>query len=557
MKSRLLLSTVLVAILMASLFVPFVAAQDPATDDVGVDLPDPGTEALIEANPSGQVSGPGAWVGGTGTLWENGEPDGVNGLSSEEGTNVPYSRTADDFYLDDSCPLYNIDVIRVILLQDPGIIDAGIELFLDNGGQPDDAVYFSQWGYDTKTYVGNWFSRDAYEFEFFTPGLQLAPGTYWLSGINWQGSGQGFWLTASPGWGSQIYFKSDHFGFPNWVTGDQVFGAQYNVAFDIDGGCAGGEPDMFVRKTRLSYREITGGNRIRAEVTIWDNTDTPVPGADVFVDWTFPDRNGFSRVATTDAAGKATFFVNSQQFGKHRICVTDVQAAGYVYNPGMNHFSCRAIVIGEEPPPYLYDNCPFITHPGGGYGGADASALQTTLGMGTYGFGHQLYYGYRVADDFEIIDPTGWNVDEIYFYAYQTNSGTGSTITQVNFQIWDGPPDDPMSSVVFGDTSTNRLTDSYWTNVYRVLDTDLANTARPIMEDVTSAGTWLAPGTYWLDWQSDGSLSSGPWANPCTILGQTTTGNAMQSLDGGVTWAPLVDVGPQGLPFVIFGTVAP
>ena len=74
----------------------------------------------------------------------------------------------------------------------------------------------------------------------------------------------------------------------------------------------------------------------------------------------------------------------------------------------------------------------------------------------------------------------------------------------------------------------------------------MMGTRRPIMADAlceTSAACVLPPGQYWLDWQSDGSLSSGPWAPPITILGETTTGDGLQSLDQGATWAYVEDTG--------------
>lgn len=204
----------------------------------------------------------------------------------------------------------------------------------------------------------------------------------------------------------------------------------------------------------------------------------------------------------------------------------------------------------------LWDNGPLVTHPGGGFGGADASALQSALGMSVYGFGHQKVYGYRVADEFVVGDAAGWTIENVTFFAYQTTGGTSCTyINEVNFQIWDGPPDDPGSHVVFGDTTTNRLTSKIWSGIYRVLDTAMTNTDRAICSDVASAGVWLAPGDYWLDWQTGGTLSSGPWAPPITIVGQTTTGNAKQFT---TAWDDLVDSGtltPQGLPFIVSGTV--
>jgi hypothetical protein len=207
------------------------------------------------------------------------------------------------------------------------------------------------------------------------------------------------------------------------------------------------------------------------------------------------------------------------------------------------------------PQAVLWDNGPLVTHPGGGYGGADASRLQTTLGMNTLGFGHQFPLGYRMADDFEIDDPGGWWIDTVTFFAYQTGAPIDpSTMTGVYYQIWDGPPDDPGSSIVWGDLVTNRMLDTVWSNIYRDSESTPNVNNRPIMANIASAGLWLPPGVYWLDWMTDGSLASGPWAPPVTILGETTTGNALQYT---AAWAPAEDTGSftqQGMPFIIEGT---
>lgn len=213
--------------------------------------------------------------------------------------------------------------------------------------------------------------------------------------------------------------------------------------------------------------------------------------------------------------------------------------------------------IYASPDLVLYDNGPLVNSTGTGSGGADESMLQTALGMGSYGMGHQLVEGFRIADDFQVTAPGGWTIDTITFFAYQTGSTTTSTFTSMNLQIWDGPPDNPGSSVVWGDTTTNVLASSTFTNIYRVLDTASGNTDRPIMANVATVGTALAQGTYWLDWQADGSLTSGPWAPPITIDGQTTTGNAMQWT---TVWAPAEDGGTftqQGFPFIVEGSGDP
>ncbi|HOC42238.1 MAG TPA: hypothetical protein PKJ99_04385 [Thermoanaerobaculales bacterium] len=213
-------------------------------------------------------------------------------------------------------------------------------------------------------------------------------------------------------------------------------------------------------------------------------------------------------------------------------------------------------VAWSSPDAVIYDNGPLVTHPGGGAGGADASALQTALGMNTYGAGAQFSAGNRVADDFTVTDSGGWAIETITFFTYQTGSGTTSTITGLNLRIWDGPPN-AGGSVVWGDTSTNIMASTTWSMDYRVLDTALTNADRPIMAVVGTVNTVLPAGTYWLDWQFDGTLSSGPWQPPISILGQTTTGNAMQYTSTG--WANLTDTGtltPQGLPFVIEGSAS-
>ena len=211
------------------------------------------------------------------------------------------------------------------------------------------------------------------------------------------------------------------------------------------------------------------------------------------------------------------------------------------------------------PEAILWDNGPLVTHPAGGFNGADASALQTAISMNTYGLGNQFLFGNRMADDFLITNLHGWHIESITFFAYQTSAPTSpSTITGVYFQIWDGPPDDPGSSIVWGDLTTNRLTDSTWTNIYRTLDTNLLANNRPIMANTASVGIALSEGVYWLDWTTDGSLTSGPWAPPVTILGLTTTGDAMQYTSATGAWAPALDGGtstPQGMPFIIEGTV--
>ncbi len=208
----------------------------------------------------------------------------------------------------------------------------------------------------------------------------------------------------------------------------------------------------------------------------------------------------------------------------------------------------------RAPQAVLFDNGPLITNAGAGAGGADVSALQTAVGGGIFGFGHQLLNNNRVADDF-VVSGSGWLVNTVTFFAYQTGSTTTSTMNAVTLQIWNGPPGAPGSSVVFGDTVTNRLVSSTFTNIYRTLDTALTNNQRPVMANVVTVNTFLPAGTYWLDWNAGGTLASGPWAPAVTLPGQAGKpgGNGLQSL-AGAAFAPALDgTVQQDFPFLIDG----
>lgn len=203
----------------------------------------------------------------------------------------------------------------------------------------------------------------------------------------------------------------------------------------------------------------------------------------------------------------------------------------------------------------LVNNGPLINSPGAGAGGANVSNLHT--GITTFGFGHATTTGFRVADDFEIPSGTTWIVDSIIFFAYQTGSTTTSTMNHVNWSVWDNSPA-AGGQIIAGDTTANDLDGSYWSGIYRTTDVDLLNIQRPIMSNrIATVGLSLSTGTYWLAWQTGGTLASGPWVPPITITGVTNTGNALQFNPTGSTWADLVDgtlLEPQGLPFIMYGT---
>lgn len=207
----------------------------------------------------------------------------------------------------------------------------------------------------------------------------------------------------------------------------------------------------------------------------------------------------------------------------------------------------------------LYSNGPLVSHPMDGLGGTDRSTVDLGLGMGSLGFAHYVSANYRVADEIEIIDPLGWDIYGFSFFGYQTGGVIGSSsMTHYNLRIWDGEPGNG-GTIIWGDSLTNVLACTNWSNIYRVSSGTPTATNRPIMRsEVEFSPIHLDAGTYWIDWQTAGSVASGPWVAPITIVGQTTTGNAKQSSDNGNTWVVLNDGGsltPQGLPFEVYGKI--
>jgi len=268
---------------------------------------------------------------------------------------------------------------------------------------------------------------------------------------------------------------------------------------------------------------------------------------------------------------KGIFFVLATMLVCSGLLFADDQRATAVdaYNPAhvTDAPQSPAQPFAKPTPPstqaILYDNGPIITHPGGGAGGADGSALQTALSLTIFGFGHQglSTVNNKVADDFTITDDGGWTIDSLCFYGYQSFSGLTSTFTAVKWWIYNGDPS-MGGTVVCTDSATlvNGRLSTGWSGIYRATDVLIAtNTDRPVMLNrvVVSPACVLDPGTYWVVWQSWGTSTSGPWCPPITILGSTTTGDALQFI-GGTTniWQDCLDgTFPQGVPFMVKGTV--
>ena len=188
---------------------------------------------------------------------------------------------------------------------------------------------------------------------------------------------------------------------------------------------------------------------------------------------------------------------------------------------------------------------------------------------------------FRCADDFTVPAGQTWTLNQVVTFAYQTGGPTTSPFTAATLRIWNGMPGAAGSSVIFGDTTTNRLASSTSTATYRIFNTVVGSgttapsapgTTRLVFQNNINVSPALAltAGTYWIDWNTNINGTSAHFAPTATVVG--TRGlpgwNALQSTDGGAAYVAVVDAGiapsgaptpptvPQDFPFKLIGTTS-
>lgn len=212
----------------------------------------------------------------------------------------------------------------------------------------------------------------------------------------------------------------------------------------------------------------------------------------------------------------------------------------------------------------LYSNGPLLTTTNVCTAPPPGSASQLQLSNSTFGFGTQPGIAGRVSDDFTVPPGSGWTVTGFVFFGYQTfGTSTVATIAAVTIRIWSGRPGTPGASVLWGDTTTNRMVIAQFAGVFRVSQAGAdCGLDRPVYAlSCVIPPQVLPPGTYWVDWQAagNGQLASGPWAVPVTITGLAGApgANAVGTNSTIGSWVGLNDLAsqvPQDLAFQVTGT---
>lgn len=187
-----------------------------------------------------------------------------------------------------------------------------------------------------------------------------------------------------------------------------------------------------------------------------------------------------------------------------------------------------------------------------GYTWSEVKSPQSTWGINGTVNDRQL------ADDFKIPAGEKWNIENFYFYAYQTSfSGTSFPVNEFYFEIYSSDPAIAGAEKVYGDMTTNRFVSSEETKWYRILQGQTDNTTRKIYKmKIQAEDLNLNPGTYWIKWGS--KTSSGTHFYPQFPHDPSKENNAQQFVVTSSAWVNLDDGGQRvSFPFEITGTKLP
>ncbi|MCY7377065.1 MAG: VCBS repeat-containing protein [Pyrinomonadaceae bacterium] len=254
-----------------------------------------------------------------------------------------------------------------------------------------------------------------------------------------------------------------------------------------------------------------------------------------------------------------------------------------VFAPVTGNFNAAAQDNSDAPAAIIYDNGQFQTGATSKSGVAAPSGAQwsevqnfagdltnanTSAGL-TCNQG-----GFRAADNFVVPVGETWTINSVPTFAYLTGGTATTPFTAATLRIWRGRPGDAGSTVIFGDTTTNRLASSTDTNSFRIFNTVAPSpgsppgTTRRIWQNTLTVAPALAltTGDYWVDWAT--TVNSNPaTAHFCpntTIVDTRYTPimNARQFNVATSAWVDAVDTGnpaaaidlPQDFPFKLDGT---
>lgn len=228
-------------------------------------------------------------------------------------------------------------------------------------------------------------------------------------------------------------------------------------------------------------------------------------------------------------------------------------------------FSCKSddeeTVTAPQPEAFTYGSVTGMstgnTSTGGttvpaGYTWSEVKTPQSTWGLAATAGDRML------AEDFQIPAGEKWNIQNFYFYAYQTNfSGATFPVNEFYFELYSSNPSVAGAVKVYGDLTTNRYVSSEETKWYRILQGQTDGITRKIYKmKIQATDLNLSAGTYWIKWAS--KTSTGTHFYPQFPHDASKVNNAQQFVISTSTWLNLNDGGQTvSMPFEISGTKLP
>ncbi|MBL1218741.1 MAG: hypothetical protein D8M59_14760 [Planctomycetes bacterium] len=207
----------------------------------------------------------------------------------------------------------------------------------------------------------------------------------------------------------------------------------------------------------------------------------------------------------------------------------------------------------------LVDNGPLVTTKDGGCNNSDVSELQdNNMNAESMGYACHEEYGYHLADDFSLDDHC--ELHTITLYAFQPDSDANqSPISSVRLRIWDGPPNEAESTIIYDGWEGMTLLENTFSDIYRARRSNPGSCENPIMKlvlDMKDEAIKRGDG-YWLEYMIDGSRNlAGPYTPPVTEAGTPGSGNALMYDGFEGVWVECYDQGGDwydDMPFQIHG----
>jgi hypothetical protein len=203
-------------------------------------------------------------------------------------------------------------------------------------------------------------------------------------------------------------------------------------------------------------------------------------------------------------------------------------------------------------------------------------AANTLESNSVSGFGAQ-FGANRLADNFVVPAGQRWVISSVSVYAFRINWAFPNTpFVGATLRIWRGRPGAAGSTIVYGDTTTNRLLSSTATNIYRIFNSQVPAPGNPptatrlVWENKISVAPSLTleAGTYWIDFDLGNfdNNAGDQFVPSVTVLNKRGEAhfNARQFQISNNAWFYVLDGGQpssapdiaQDIPFKVNGTVA-